>query len=170
MLTHLLHPLTHSSTRIVTHSLTHLLTHLPTHSLTHSLTHTHTHSLTHSLPCSPMALSTYWMPVIKIDWRTRQLLRQTLMNEHLRGKPLLLLANKQDRPGALTPDQIIEKLQLSELISELNETVHMLPMRVVIYTHTHTHTHTLTHTHIAHNCTQSHSHHITHICGRHSLT
>ena len=37
---------------------------------------------------------------------SRQLLRQTLMNEHLRGKPLLLLANKQDRPGALTPDRL----------------------------------------------------------------
>ena len=90
----------------------------------------------------------------------RQLLWETVKNEQLRGKPLLLLANKQDRPGALKPDQIIEKLQLSQLITELNEMVHLLPTRVVSI---HTHPLTLSPTHsLIHSPTHSLNHSLTH--------
>ncbi len=36
-------------------------------------------------------------------------------NEWLRGKPLLIYANKQDLPNSLSSHQIVEKLQLSKL-------------------------------------------------------
>lgn len=45
----------------------------------------------------------------------RQELNNVLGNEEMKGALLLIFANKQDVPGAMKPDEITEKMKLSEL-------------------------------------------------------
>ena len=60
----------------------------------------------------------------------KEVLLNTLKDERMRGKPLLLLANKQDQ-GAFDPDQIIDKLALQEVLSEVRGDMRLPPTRVV---------------------------------------
>lgn len=46
------------------------------------------------------------------------ILNELLTNEKLAGKPMLLLANKQDIPSALDELDIVEKLKLEELVNQ----------------------------------------------------
>ncbi|XP_067010320.2 ADP-ribosylation factor-like protein 13B [Anabrus simplex] len=48
----------------------------------------------------------------------RKVLESILTHEKLRGKPVLLLANKQDREGALDELDIVEKLDVERLVNE----------------------------------------------------
>nr|XP_046263345.1 ADP-ribosylation factor-like protein 14 [Scatophagus argus] len=47
----------------------------------------------------------------------RKELENTLRSEHLRGRPLILLANKQDVNGALTVTELTERFKLRRLCS-----------------------------------------------------
>mmetsp|Transcript_5126 Transcript_5126/g.14953 ORF Transcript_5126/g.14953 Transcript_5126/m.14953 type:complete len:409 (-) Transcript_5126:146-1372(-) len=45
----------------------------------------------------------------------REVLHESMANDHVRGKPVLILCNKQDLPGALAPAAVAERLGLHEL-------------------------------------------------------
>ncbi|KAM9501294.1 ADP-ribosylation factor-like protein 14 [Clarias gariepinus] len=47
----------------------------------------------------------------------RQELERVLKNEHLRGRPVVILANKQDKQGALTATELTETLNLRKMCS-----------------------------------------------------
>ncbi|KAM3865730.1 ADP-ribosylation factor-like protein 14 [Diretmus argenteus] len=53
----------------------------------------------------------------RLDEAGREL-RRTLRSEHLRGRPVVVLANKQDVGGALTVTDVTERLQLRKLCSD----------------------------------------------------
>ena len=60
----------------------------------------------------------------------KEVIKNTLKDERMRGKPLLLLANKQDQ-GALDPEQLIDRLALQELLNEVRGDMRLPPTRVV---------------------------------------
>ncbi|XP_010126895.1 PREDICTED: ADP-ribosylation factor-like protein 13B, partial [Chlamydotis macqueenii] len=49
---------------------------------------------------------------------TREAMREVLNSPKISGKPMLVLANKQDREGALSEADIIEVLSLEKLANE----------------------------------------------------
>ncbi|NWY34927.1 AR13A protein, partial [Pheucticus melanocephalus] len=55
----------------------------------------------------------------------RKVLSRVLSHPDVSGKPLLLLANKQDAPAALLPCELIERLCLERLVNE-----HRSPCRI----------------------------------------
>ena len=61
----------------------------------------------------------------------KEVLLNTMKDERMRGKPLLLLANKQDQEEALDPDQLIDRLSLQEVLSEVGGAIRLPPTRVV---------------------------------------
>lgn len=48
----------------------------------------------------------------------RQVLQNLLENSQISGKPVLLLANKQDLEGALDEIDIVERLNLEKIVNE----------------------------------------------------
>ncbi|KAF1486368.1 ADP-ribosylation factor-like protein 13A, partial [Eudyptula minor novaehollandiae] len=48
----------------------------------------------------------------------RKVLSRVLSHPHVSGKPILLLANKQDAASALLPCELIERLSLERLVNE----------------------------------------------------
>ena len=48
----------------------------------------------------------------------RQVLGGVLQEEKVAGKPLVILANKQDQPGALGTEEVRERLGLDTLLNE----------------------------------------------------
>ncbi|EFC44105.1 hypothetical protein NAEGRDRAFT_68064 [Naegleria gruberi] len=57
---------------------------------------------------------------------SRQTLVDSIKHPYFKGKPLLLLANKQDLPNSLEPSEISERLQLHEL-TEYVSSFNILP-------------------------------------------
>lgn len=53
----------------------------------------------------------------RLDEAGRELER-ALRNEHLRGRPVVVLANKQDKEGALTATELTERFNLRKLCSD----------------------------------------------------
>ena len=49
---------------------------------------------------------------------TRETMAEVLQHPRISGKPVLVLANKQDKEGALAEDDIIENLTLEKLVNE----------------------------------------------------
>ncbi|XP_064318793.1 ADP-ribosylation factor-like protein 13A [Phalacrocorax carbo] len=56
----------------------------------------------------------------------RKVLSRVLSHPDISGKPILLLANKQDAAAALLPCELIERLSLERLVNE-----HRSPCRIV---------------------------------------
>ena len=48
----------------------------------------------------------------------KEALGMVVQHEKMRGKPLLVLANKQDCEGAMWPDQVGHQLDLTSLLEE----------------------------------------------------
>lgn len=48
----------------------------------------------------------------------RKVLEKLLKNEQISGKPVLLLANKQDMEGALDEIDIVERLNVERLVNQ----------------------------------------------------
>ena len=48
----------------------------------------------------------------------RQILSGVLQDERVTGKPLLIFANKQDREGALSVEEVCTRLELDTMLGE----------------------------------------------------
>ena len=115
--------LTHSFTHLLTHSLVHILTHSLVHILTHSLVHILTHLLTHLLTLHTYSLTHLLLGLIfvvdsndreRID-AARDELHRMLNEDELRESVLLVFANKQDLPNAMSAAEMTDKLGLHGL-------------------------------------------------------
>lgn len=61
----------------------------------------------------------------------KEALAQILQHEKMKGKPLLVVANKQDSKDAITEEELSEQLDLDELLQEhksLSRVVRSVPV------------------------------------------